>query len=120
MVDKATLGQRLRRLREATGLSQEQLADCLSVDQSLVMAIEAGEMAASSTQIEAFCDIVCFPVDRLLDEKQDINPDDAISYSDAKLSTESIKALSAVNRIFLNQQKMDGLGANRYSIFGIW
>ena len=69
MVDKATLGQRLRRLREATGLSQEQLADCLSVDQSLVMAIEAGEMTASSTQIEAFCDIVCFPVDRLLDEK---------------------------------------------------
>ena len=107
MVDKIILGLRLRQLREAAGLSQKQLAECLSVDQSLISKIEAGERTASSSQIDAICDIVCYPVDKLVDETLDIRPDSAISFRTAKLSTESIKALSAINRIFLNQMRMD-------------
>ncbi len=107
MIDKIILGQRLRGLRESAGLSQKQLADCLSVDQSLVSKIEAGERTASSTQIEAICNIVCYPADKLLDESLEVKPDSAISFRTAKLSIESIKALSTINRIFLNQMKMD-------------
>lgn len=107
MVDKIILGLRLKQLREAAGLSQKQLAECLSVDQSLISKIEAGERTASSSQIDAICDIVCYPADKLVDETLDIRPDSAISFRTAKLSTESIKALSAINRIFLNQMRMD-------------
>lgn len=107
MVDKIILGLRLRQLREAAGLSQKQLAECLSVDQSLISKIEAGERTASSSQIDAICDIVCYPADKLVDETLDIRPDSTISFRTAKLSTESIKALSAINRIFLNQMRMD-------------
>ena len=107
MVDKFILGLRLKQLREAAGLSQKQLAECLSVDQSLISKIEAGERTASSSQIDAICDIVCYPADKLVDETLDIRPDSAISFRTAKLSTESIKALSAINRIFLNQMRMD-------------
>ena len=107
MIDKIILGQRLKKLRESAGLSQKQIADCLSVNQSLVSKIEAGERTASSTQIEAICNIVCYPADKLMDESQDLKPDSAISFRTASLSIESIKALSTINRIFLNQMKMD-------------
>ena len=40
MVDKIILGQRLKGLRESAGLSQKQLADCLSIGQNLVSKIE--------------------------------------------------------------------------------
>ena len=107
MVDKIVLGQRLKKLREEAGLRQKQIAECLSVDQSLVSKFEVGERSISSKQLDTICDIVCYPVDKLLDEEQDIKPDNTISFRTAKLSTESIKALSAINRIFLNQMKMD-------------
>lgn len=107
MVDKIILGQRLKGLRESAGLSQKQLADCLSIDQSLVSKIEAGERTVSSTQIEAICNIVCYPADKLMDESQDVKPDSVISFRTTRLSIESIKALSVINRIFLNQMKMD-------------
>ena len=43
----------------------------------------------------------------MVDETLDIRPDSSISFKTAKLSTESIKALSVINRIFLNQMRMD-------------
>ena len=107
MVDKIILGQSLKGLRESAGLSQKQLADCLSIGQSLVSKIEAGECTASSTQIEAICNIVCYPADKLLYESQGLKPDSAISYRLISVSIEGIKAISAINRIFLNQMKMD-------------
>ena len=110
MVDKIILGQRLKELRESAGLSQKQLAECLSVDQSLIFKFESGERSISSTQLDTICDIVCFPVDKLLDERQDVKPGNAVSFKTAKLSIESIKALSVINRIFLNQMKMDKWG----------
>ena len=110
MIDKIILGQRLRELRESSGLSQKQIAECLSVDQSLISKFESGERSISSTQLDTICDIVCFPADKLLDEKQDEKLDNAVSFRTAKLSIESIKALSAINRIFLNQMKMDKWG----------
>ena len=111
MIDKITLGQRLKEIRESAGLSQQQIAECLSVDQSLISKFESGERSISSTQLDALCDIVCYPVDKLLDENQNVKPNNAISFRTAKLSIESIKALSAINRIFLNQMKMDKWGA---------
>lgn len=111
MVDRIILGQRLRKLREASGLSQKQIAECLSVDQSLISKFESGERSINSTQIDTICNIVCYPEDKLMDEKQDIRPDNTVSFRTAHLSIESIKALSAINRIFLNQMKMDKWGA---------
>ena len=106
MVDKELLGKRLKMLREESGLSQEQLAQCLSVDQSLISKFEKGERSISATQIDAICNIVCYPVERLLDEG-DMSRSTAISFRSVKLSLESLKALSVVNRIFLNQMRMD-------------
>ena len=107
MVDKELLGKRLKMLREESGLSQEQLAQCLSVDQSLISKFEKGERSISATQIDAICNIVCYPVERLLDEGKDMSRSTAISFRSVKLSLESLKALSVVNRIFLNQMRMD-------------
>ena len=107
MVDKITLGQRLKTLREEAGLSQQILADCISVDQSLISKLETGERLISSTQLEAICDVLCYPIGKLLAEKEDIKVTDTISYKGAKLSVESFKNLAHINRIFLNQQKMD-------------
>ena len=114
MIDKMILGQRLRELRESSGLSQKQIAECLSVDQSLIFKFESGERSISSTQLDTICDIVCFPVDKLLDERQDVKPGNAVSFKTAKLSIESIKALSVINRIFLYQMKMDKWGDAEY------
>lgn len=59
MVDKFISGLRLRQLREVAGLSQEQLAECLSVGQSLISKIEAGERTASSTQMMRYRLLPC-------------------------------------------------------------
>ena len=110
MIDKITLGKRIKALRDACGLSQAQIAECVEVDQSLISKIESGERTISSSLLEQICDIFCYPVEYLLDDKQDVKPASVISFRTASLSSESIKSISVINRIFLNQMKMDEWG----------
>ena len=98
-------------LADENASAATEIAECLSVDQSLISKFESGERSINSTQIDTICNIVCYPEDKLMDEKQDIRPDNTVSFRTANLSIESIKALSVINRIFLNQMKMDKWGA---------
>lgn len=107
MVSKIILGKRIRQLREISGLSLEQLAECLGADEELLNGVEVGDISMSSSVLDKVCGIFCYPREKLLDETQEINPEDIIRFQTAKLSEESVEALSNVNRIFLNQMKMD-------------
>jgi transcriptional regulator with XRE-family HTH domain len=45
------LGSRLKDLREASGMAQEELADALGVDQSTVSRIERGQRAVTAREL---------------------------------------------------------------------
>lgn len=107
MVSKAILGKRIKQLREISGISLEQLAECLGADEDLLEGVEYGVVSMSSSVLDKICGIFCYPREKLLDEKQKINPEEVIRYQSAKLSKESVEALGNVNRIFLNQMEMD-------------
>ena len=107
MVSKIILGKRIRQLREISGISLQQLAECLGADEDLLEGVEYGDVSMSSSVLDKICGIFCYPREKLLDETQEINPEEVIRFQTAKLSEESFTALSNVNRIFLNQMKMD-------------
>ena len=45
------LGARLKELRDASGMSQEQLADALGVDQSTISRVERGQRAVTAREL---------------------------------------------------------------------
>jgi transcriptional regulator with XRE-family HTH domain len=49
------LGGRLKLLRERRGLSQQQIAEQLEVDQSWISRLEAGKVPAEAGQIRTLC-----------------------------------------------------------------
>lgn len=107
MVSKAILGKRIKQLREISGISLVQLAECLGSDEELLNGVEVGDVSMSSSVIDKVCNIFCYPREKLLDEKQEINPEEVIKFQTAKMSEESINALSKINRIYLNQTRME-------------
>ena len=52
----AEIGDRVRSLRAAAGLSQEQLAEVLDVDQSAVSRIEGGDRALTARELTVVAD----------------------------------------------------------------
>ena len=54
----ARLGERLRLLREASGLTQQRLADVLSVRPATVSELEAGRVAPTVTTLAAFARVL--------------------------------------------------------------
>lgn len=113
MIDKITLGKRIKTLREKAGLSQTQLAHCLDVDQSLISKFESGERTLSILQIENIASILCYPVKALTSEIEDFSVLPSISFRADRFTDEDILALSKVNKIFLNQIKINSYRKNK-------
>jgi Zn-dependent peptidase ImmA (M78 family)/DNA-binding XRE family transcriptional regulator len=67
-LDSPVLRERLRRAREDRGLSQERVAEELSVARTTIVAIEAGERALRGEEVLKLADIYEEPLDALLRE----------------------------------------------------
>ena len=67
----ATLGSRVRQIRESRGLNQEALAKLLGVSRPTLSLIETGERKISAEEIKRLADIFNVSVDAFFDESKD-------------------------------------------------
>ena len=104
----AIVGENIRELRKNAKITQEQLANYLSIDQSLISKIEKGERSISSDMLNKIATLFCYPLSKLLTEKE-IKSTYNIAFRTDGISNSDFETLSIINKIVLNQFKMDEL-----------
>ena len=102
------IGEKIKQLRESANLTQQQIADYLKVDQSLISKFEKGERTISSDALKQLAILFCCPVSVLVSEET-VKPVFNVAFRTNAISTEDLRALSVINKIALNQLQMDQL-----------
>ena len=104
----AEIGKKVKLLREAASFTQQQLADYLSVDQSLISKFEKGERSINSDALKQLSVLFCCPISALVSDDE-VKPVYNVAFRTNDISQEDLMALSVINRIALNQLQMDQL-----------
>lgn len=102
------IGSKVKQLRENANLTQKQIAEYLSVDQSLVSKFEKGERSISSDMLSQLATLFCCPISSILTD-EDTLPIYSIAFRTVFIDRTDLKALAMINKIALNQLKMDQL-----------
>ncbi len=102
------IGKKIKKLREDSHLTQQQLAEYLNVDQSLVSKFEKSERTISSDILTEISILFCCSLHDLL-SNEDIMPKFNIAFRQSEISLEDLKELSIIHKIALNQVKIDEL-----------
>ena len=104
----AEIGKKFKLLREAASFTQQQLADYLSVDQSLISKFEKGERSINSDALKRLSVLFCCPISALVSDDE-VKPVYNVAFRTNAIGQEDLMALSVINRIALNQLQMDQL-----------
>ena len=104
----AEIGKKVKLLREAASFTQQQLADYLSVDQSLISKFEKGERSINSDALKQVSSLFGCPISALVSDDE-VKPVYNVAFRTNAISQEDLMALSVINRIALNQLQMDQL-----------
>lgn len=107
-ISTVNIGIKIKKLRENANLTQKQVAEYLSIDQSLVSKFEKGERSISSDVLSEIATLFCCPVSSLI-SNEEITSTYAIAFRTASIDIADLCALSMINKIALNQFKMDQL-----------
>lgn len=105
-MDLIKIGEKIKQLREKSGLTQSNIAQYLSVDQSMVAKIEKGERNISLYVLEKLSTLFCCPLKDVLN-KNELTPNLTISFRAKETTPEDLESLSVINKIVLNQFEMD-------------
>ncbi len=84
--EKRRIGQRLREAREYLGLSQEQVAEFLSIPRTSVSEMEAGKRGVNGLELRRLGRLYRRPVTWLLGEDEAVGVDGALFRATASLS----------------------------------
>ena len=107
-MDMGKVGLRISNLRKELGLSQEQVAQYLNIDQSMLSKIEKGERAITISSLEKLATLFCLSSWELF-SADELSYDYNLAFRAKSLDEEDIIKLTKVNRIILNQRYMDSL-----------
>lgn len=99
---------RLKQLRKESKITQEQLADYLGVDQSMVTKIENGTRSLNVSLIEKICNLFGCSEAYLLGEDDTYIPLN-FSFRSNGIQTEDLESIAAVNKIVMNLRYMNEL-----------
>lgn len=99
------IGNRLKNLRERSGLNQAQLAAFLDVDQSYISKCEKGERQLSVDALEKTCCLFGCTLSELSDGYDDISHLQ-FAFRAASISNDDLSAISDINKIALNLKQM--------------
>lgn len=70
--DRIILGKRIRRTREYIGLTQQQVAESLSVPRSAISDIETGKRKVTAEELKRLANLLKHPVSHFLGEEPDV------------------------------------------------
>lgn len=99
---------RLKELRKNSKLTQEQMAQYLGVDQSMVTKLENGTRALNVSLIEKICSLFCCTEAYLFGEDDEFTPM-TFAFRANCIQADDLESISAVNRIARNIRYMNEL-----------
>lgn len=108
MMEKIQRELRLKELRKESKLTQEQLANFLEVDQTLITKIENGSRALSVTLLDKVCSLFGCTAEYLVGESEVYIPLN-FAFCSSNIQTEDLQSIAAVNKIAMNLRYMDEL-----------
>lgn len=110
MVDKernemlVNAGRRFKEIRKQNDFTQEQIAQFLQVDRSLIAKFEAGERSLGMALIEKACRLFGCETNAVLEERK-YQPL-AVAYRAKDLTLDDIEVIAKVQQIALNLRKI--------------
>lgn len=99
---------RLKELRRGSGLTQDQMAKYLDVDQSLITKLENGTRALSVTMIDKICSLFGCTEEYLLGQSDSYIPLN-FAFRANGIQSDDLKSIAAVNKIAMNIRYMNGI-----------
>lgn len=105
-MDLVKIGKKIKELRVSSGLTQSNIAQFLSLDQSMIAKIEKGERNISLHLLEKLSTLFCCSFKDVLDNS-DLKPNLNISFRANETTPEDLECLSVINKIAINQFEMD-------------
>jgi len=102
------LGKRIRETREYVGLTQQQVAESLSVPRSAISDIETGKRKVTAEELKKLANLLKHPVSHFLGEEPEMAEDVAVLARTAEnLSENDRKELLRFARFLEYQTKRD-------------
>jgi transcriptional regulator with XRE-family HTH domain len=100
------IGERLVTLRKKSGITQEQLAEFLNVDQSFISKCEKSERQPSTDMLEKLSNLFGCPVKFFMDSEYEYLPMEYAFRSNG-IEIEDFESISVMNKIALNLNYME-------------
>lgn len=97
---------RLRQLRKESKITQEQLANYLDVDQTMITKLENGTRNLNVTLIEKICNLFGCSDTYLMGEDDDHIPLN-FAFRSNGIQTEDLESIAAINKIVMNIRYMN-------------
>lgn len=108
MMTIKAIGGNLRQLREGAGYNQQNIADFLGVDQSLISKFEKGERSISTDILDKLASLFGVSTSAIVNNVVVARPL-SCAFRCNELSSSDMDAISAINKIALNSEFMNNL-----------
>lgn len=108
MTNIKTIGQTLCKLRECAGYNQQNIAEFLGVDQSLVCKYEKGERGISAEMLDKLAALFGVSASDIINDEAAEKPL-ACAFRRSQLSSADMDVIAAINKIALNAELMSRL-----------
>ena len=102
------MNERLKYLRKESKITQDQLAQFLSVDQSMITKLENGTRRFSITMVDKICSLFGCSEEFLMGESNDYIPLN-FAFRSTGIEAEDLESIAAVNKIEINLKYMNEL-----------
>ena len=97
----------VKKILEETVFTQQQIADCMGVDQSLVSKWKTGERELTAQQFDKLCGVLGYSLIDYLEGRT--HQPISIAFSAKALTNDDVVALGRLNHMFANLKYMETL-----------
>jgi len=108
MIEKISIGHKIKSLREKSKLSQIQIANFIGVDQSFISKCEKDERQLNIDSLEKLCNLFGCEMADLINKDTDMGTVN-FAFRSSSIDNEDLVAISEINKIALNIQQMKKL-----------
>ena len=108
MMEKMEKNLRLKELRRESKLTQEQLANYLEVDQTLIAKLENGSRAVNTSILDKLCNLFCCTEEYLLGTSNEYIPLN-FAFRSNNIQAEDLQSIAVINKIAMNLKYMHEL-----------
>ena len=102
------MNERLKYLRKESKITQDQLAQYLSVDQSMITKLENGTRSFSITMVDKICSLFGCSEEFLMGESDNYIPLN-FAFRSTGIEAVDLESIAAVNKIAINLKYMNEL-----------